>query len=82
MPRMNILNSVEREVFDIQAPQNDRLNQGPTWELRNSKRSFIYRKFAKSLWDFTYLCWANPKTRPVNTSRACIVRYTSDRRWS
>src|SRR5258707_7988074 len=79
MPRMKILNSVEREVFDFppifnsvehkrqvsgfgrnQAPKTDRLNQVPSWEFRNRRKSFTPRQLARILWDFTYLCWANP----------------------
>jgi hypothetical protein len=43
-----------------QAPKIDRLNQVPSWEFRNSRKSFTPRQLARILWDFTYLCWANP----------------------
>jgi hypothetical protein len=42
------------------SPQTDRLNQVPSWEFRNRRKSFTHRLLARILWDFTYLCWANP----------------------
>src|SRR5258708_39585628 len=44
-----------------QAPKTDRLNQVPSWEFRNRRKSFTPRQLARILWDFTYLCWANPE---------------------
>src|SRR5208282_1474235 len=43
-----------------QAPKTDRLNQVPPWEFRNRRKSFTPRQLARILWDFAYLCWANP----------------------
>jgi hypothetical protein len=43
-----------------QAPKTDRLKQVPSWEFRNRRKSFTPRQLARILWDFTYLCWANP----------------------
>ena len=45
------------------SPQNYRLNQVPSWEFRNRRKSFTPRQLAGILWDFTYLCWANPGMR-------------------
>src|ERR1700738_4240466 len=42
-----------------QAPKTDRLNQVPSWEFRNRRKSFTPRQLARILWDFAYLCWAN-----------------------
>src|SRR5262245_48132265 len=42
------------------SPQTDRLNQVPSWEFRNRRKSFTARQLARILWNFTYLCWANP----------------------
>src|ERR1700736_3600148 len=43
-----------------QAPKTDRLNQVPPWEFRKRRKSFTPRQLARILWDFAYLCWANP----------------------
>jgi hypothetical protein len=43
-----------------QAPKTDRLKQVPSWEFRNRRKSFTPRLLAKMMWDFAYLCWANP----------------------
>src|SRR3981081_3731860 len=42
-----------------QAPKTVRLNQVPSWEFQNRRKSFTPRQLARILWDFTYLCWAN-----------------------
>src|ERR1700732_1441292 len=43
-----------------QTPKTDRLNQVPSWEFRNRRKSFTPRQLARILWDFAYLCWASP----------------------
>src|SRR5208283_2112400 len=53
-----------------QAPKTDRLNQVPPWEFRNRRKSFTPRQLARILWDFAYLCWANPDKR-VPEARLC-----------
>ena len=52
-----------------QAPKGDQLNQVPSWELRNRRKSLAPPQLAKILWDFAYLCWANPigRKRPFAT---------------
>src|ERR1700746_3187970 len=47
-------------------PKTDRLNQVPSWEFRNRRKSFTPRQLARILWDFAYLCWANPINRRLN----------------
>src|ERR1700676_2017079 len=42
------------------APKTDRVNQVPSWEFRNRRKPFTPRQLARILWDFAYLCWANP----------------------
>jgi Tn3 transposase DDE domain len=62
-----------------QAPKTDRLNQVPSWEFRNRRKSFTPRQLARILWDFAYLCWANtppedrtPRRGPANyRSQGC-----------
>ena len=49
-----------------QAPKTDRLKQVPSWEFRNRRKSFTPRLLAKILWDFAYLCWANPTFKYPN----------------
>src|SRR5438132_1951510 len=49
-----------QDSVGIKAPKTDRLNQVPSWEFRNRRKSFTARQLARILWDFTYLCWANP----------------------
>ena len=46
-----------------QAPKTDRLKQVPSWEFRNRRKSFTPLQLARILWDFAYLCWANPHWR-------------------
>src|SRR5271165_4728207 len=52
-----------------QAPKTDRLNQVPLWEFRIGRKSFTPRQLAGILWDFTYLCWANPKSGATSSRR-------------
>src|SRR5208337_1931974 len=52
------------------APKTDRLNQVPSWEFRNRRKSFTPRQLARILWDFAYLCWANPKPTRRRRQRA------------
>jgi Tn3 transposase DDE domain len=44
-----------------QDPKTDRLNQVPSWEFRNRRKSFAPRQLARILWDFAYLCRANTR---------------------
>ena len=53
-------------------PPKGCLNQVPSWEFRNRRKSFTPRLLAKILWDFAYLCWANPYSVVVgDTTRLC-----------
>jgi hypothetical protein len=49
-----------QDSVGIKPPKTDRLKQVPSWEFRNRQKSFTPRLLAKILWDFAYLCWANP----------------------
>src|SRR6202048_2727209 len=49
-----------------QAPKTDRLNQVPPWEFRKRRKSFTPRQLARILWDFAYLCWANPNVAIID----------------
>src|SRR5260370_39535046 len=49
-----------QDSVGIKPPKTDRLNQVPSWEFRNRRKSFTPRLLAKILWDFASLCWANP----------------------
>src|SRR5271165_2448744 len=64
-----------RTSFGIRSessPKTDRLNQVPSWEFRNRRKSFTPRQLARILWDFAYLCWAN--TTPAAAHRSCPAR--------
>jgi len=52
-----------------QAPKTDRLNQVPSWEFRNRRKSFTPRQLARILWDFAYLCWANTNCSSIESHR-------------
>jgi hypothetical protein len=54
-----------QDSVGIKPPKTDRLNQAPSWEFRNRRKSFTPRQLARILWDFAYLCWANPIFGPV-----------------
>src|SRR6266446_7059952 len=41
-------------------------DQVPSWEFRNRRKSFTPRQLARILWDFAYLCWANPTPLPID----------------
>src|SRR5689334_872070 len=51
-----------QDSVGIKPPKTDRLNPVPSWEFRNRRNSFTPRQLARILWDFTYLCWANPRS--------------------
>ena len=49
-----------QDSVGIKPPKLTELKQVPSWEFRNRRKSFTPRLLAKILWDFAYLCWANP----------------------
>jgi hypothetical protein len=53
-----------QDSVGIKLPKTDRLNQVPSWEFRNRRKSFTPRQLARILWDFAYLCWANTINAP------------------
>src|SRR5208337_1744061 len=61
-----------RTSFGIRSessPKTDRLNQVPSWEFRNRRKSFTPRQLARILWDFAYLCWANTLVETMGGSK-------------
>jgi hypothetical protein len=65
-----------QDSVGIKPPKTDRLNQVPLWEFRIGRKSFTPRQLAGILWDFTYLCWANPKRKKrLPTSFGAYLNY-------
>jgi hypothetical protein len=70
-----------QDSVGIKPPKADRLNQVPSWEFRNRRKSFTPRQLARILWDFAYLCWANTyEVASENSIRSLGMIADDDRR--